>query len=79
MTLELCIARYLLMAKRDGVQVRAIDVIDHIIGESYSQDDLLRAVDELEKNKFIESRHCIWSITQRGIDHFFRVQDGEWL
>ena len=75
MSLELCIARYLLMSKREGKKVKTVDLIAHIVRESYNPDDLLKIVDDLEKRKFIKSDKSFWIITQVGINHYFRVSE----
>lgn len=75
MTLELCIARYLLMSQKEDRAVKTVDLIMHILTESYNLDDLLKAVESLEKSRFIRSKHGLMTITQAGIDHFFRVSE----
>ncbi|AGN26965.1 hypothetical protein A3206_07990 [Candidatus Methanomassiliicoccus intestinalis] len=74
-SIELCIARYLLSAQQNGQTVLSVSLITHIRHELYSMDELLTALYSLEKQNYIRSTRDRWSITQKGIDHFFRIGD----
>lgn len=49
----------------------------HLIANSHDPHDLLSAVDHMLKEKWIREEGGLWSITQKGIGHFFRLDDGD--
>ena len=78
MSLEMYVARYLLSALQEERTVSARDLILHVINSEYDLGDLLSVVYHLECDKYINSeKHDKITITQKGIDHFFRVSEGD--
>lgn len=76
MSADMCIMRYLLTSKQENKSRTYRDLVSHLISYSYSPDDLLFALDRLEREHYVKmNRSGSWSITQSGIDHFFRIGD----
>lgn len=75
--IEFCIARYLLSAQQKGKTASTVSLINHIRHELYNLDDLLNAVYYLEKLNYIKSSRDRWIITEKGVDHFFRLEEAD--
>lgn len=72
--IDFSIARFLLNAQKEGRLIHSYDLIEHTL-KSYSFTELVIIIGELEHNRYVQFEKEFWSITQTGIDHFFRVGD----
>lgn len=70
------IARFLLDAQKEGRLIHSYDLIEHTL-KSYSFTELLLVICELEHDKYVQFEKEFWTLTQAGIDHFFRVVEGD--
>lgn len=70
------IARFLLDAQKEGRDIRSSDLLSQML-KSYSFIELMLTLTKLEHERYVEFDKEFWTLTQEGIDHFFRVAEGD--